>query len=172
MAKPNGHRATLKRQTITLADFQFLMVIGRGAFGKVYLAKLKDEDQLYAVKAIRKDILLQYDQVDSTELEKNIMLESDHPFIVGMDYSFMDDLHIYFIRPFVRGAELYKVFLKKKRFPENVVKFYAVQLIMAIGYLHSKGIIHRDMKLENILLEDDGYIKLVDFGIAKRLQQD
>ena len=74
--------------------------------------------------------------------------------------------------PFVRGAELYKVFLKQKRFPENVVKFYAVQLIMAIGYLHQRGIIHRDMKLENILLDEDGYIKLIDFGLAKRLQQD
>ena len=133
---PHGYRATLKRVTISLKDFHFLMVIGRGAFGKVFLAKLKDEEQLYAVKAIRKDILLQYDQVESTELEKKIMLESEHPFVVGMDYAFQNDLRIYFVMPFVRGAELYKVFLQQKRFKEELVKFYAVQLILGVGYLH------------------------------------
>ena len=86
------------------------MVIGRGAFGKVFLAQMIGDDKLYAVKSIRKDILIQQDQVDSTILEKNIMLECNHPFLVGMDYLFQNDLRLYFVMPFVRGAELYKVF--------------------------------------------------------------
>lgn len=69
--------------------------------------------------------------------------------------------------PFVRGGELYKVFQTRKRFPEIVVKFYAAQIVMAIGYLHQQGIAHRDLKLENILIDGDGYLKIIDFGLAK-----
>ena len=74
--------------------------------------------------------------------------------------------------PFVRGAELYKVYCGQKRFPEQVVKFYAVQLIMAIGYLHELGIVHRDLKLENILINSHAEVKLTDFGVSKVLTAD
>lgn len=86
------------------------MVIGRGTFGKVFLAELKESKKLYAVKSIRKDILIQYEQVDNTILEKDIMFECDHPFLVGMEYLFQNDLRLYFVMPFVRGGELYKIF--------------------------------------------------------------
>lgn len=69
--------------------------------------------------------------------------------------------------PFVRGGELYKVFLSQKRLPEEVVKFYAAQIVLAIGELHSKGIMHRDLKLENILVDERGYLKIIDYGLAK-----
>lgn len=72
--------------------------------------------------------------------------------------------------PFVRGGELYKVFKSKKRLPEPVVKFYAAQIALAIGYLHQKGIMHRDLKLENILVDETGYLKIIDYGLAKVLE--
>lgn len=71
--------------------------------------------------------------------------------------------------PFVKGGELYKVIQKEKRFPENVVKFYAFQIVLAVGELHRKGIMHRDLKLENILVDEKGYLKIIDFGLAKIL---
>jgi serine/threonine protein kinase len=71
--------------------------------------------------------------------------------------------------PFIRGGELYKVFQQQKRFKEDLVKFYSAQLIIAIGYLHQRGIVHRDLKLENILLDQDGYLKIIDYGLAKIL---
>ena len=74
--------------------------------------------------------------------------------------------------PFINGGELYKIFKEKRRFPENVVKFYATQIVLAIGELHSKGIMHRDLKLENIMIDDKGYIKVIDFGLAKMLKSD
>lgn len=129
------------------------MVIGRGTFGKVFLAKLKGEQKLYAIKSIRKDVMIEKDQVDGVALEKDIMLKTEHVFICGMDYLFQNNLRIYFVMPFIKGAELYKVFAKLRRFPEDVVKFYAVQLILGIGYLHEMGIAHRDLKLENILID-------------------
>jgi len=101
------------------------MIIGRGAFGKVFLAEHKDTKKLYAIKTIRKDILIKTNQVDATLLEKDIMLNCDHPFLIGMDYLFQNDLRLYFVMPFVRGAELYKVFRKERRFEEATVKFYA-----------------------------------------------
>lgn len=73
---------------VTFEDFEMLMVLGRGAFGKVFLAKLNHNQKLYAIKSIRKDILIEMDQVDNTILEKDIMFECDHPFLVGMDYLF------------------------------------------------------------------------------------
>ena len=71
--------------------------------------------------------------------------------------------------PFIKGGELYKVFKSQKRLSEDVVKFYAAQIIMAVGYLHSKGIMHRDLKLENILVDETGYLKIIDYGLAKTL---
>lgn len=85
------------------------MVLGRGTFGKVFLVELKSTKKLYAIKSIRKDILIEYEQVESTLLEKQIMLEVEHPFLVNMDYVFQNDYRLYFVMPFVRGGELYKV---------------------------------------------------------------
>lgn len=98
--------------TVKLEDFDILNQLGRGTFGRVYLAelKVKDEVKYYAIKAIRKDVLIEYDQVQSTMLEKDIMFEADHPFLVGMDYLFQSETRLYFVMPFVRGGELYKVF--------------------------------------------------------------
>lgn len=89
-----------------------------------------------------------------------------------MDYVFQNDYRLYFVMPFIRGGELYKHFLKCKRFPEPKVKFYAAQIALAIGYLHKKDILHRDLKLENIMINEDGYLKLIDFGLAKIVGND
>ena len=159
-----------KERELSLEDFKIVTVLGQGAFGKVYLTVLKETEELYAIKAIRKDILIETDQIESTKLERDILLQVDHPFLCGMDFVFQTDLRLYFVMPFIRGGELYKHHQKYKRFPEEVVKFYAYQIAIAIGHLHSKGIAHRDLKLENILLQDDGYIKVIDFGLAKILK--
>ena len=126
----------------------------------------------YAIKAIRKDILLIKNQVESTALERDILLEADHPFLCGMDYVFQSSTRLYFIMPFINGGELYKIFQEKKRFEESVVKFYASQIIIGISKLHEKGIIHRDLKLENIMVDETGFIKIIDFGLAKNLSED
>jgi len=146
------------------------MVLGRGAFGKVFLAELPINKKLYAIKSIRKDILIEMDQVESTLLEKEIMFECDHPFLVSMEFLFQNDLRLYFVMQFVRGGELYKIYETQKRFNEETVRFYAAQMALAIGYLHNKGIAHRDLKLENILVDQDGYIKIIDYGLAKMLK--
>lgn len=89
-----------------------------------------------------------------------------------MEYMFQSDARLYFVMPFINGGELYKIFQEQKRFPEAVVKFYATQIIIGIGKLHDKGIMHRDLKLENIMVDSTGYIKIIDYGLAKMLQSD
>lgn len=159
-----------KRQ-VRYEDFKLVMLLGRGTFGKVYLAELNATKQLYAIKAIRKDVLIEYNQVQNTKLEKDILFTCDHPNLVGMDYLFQSATRLYFVMPFIKGGELYKVFKSRKRFTEDVVRFYAAQIALAVGYLHSKGIMHRDLKLENVLVDENGYLKIIDYGLAKTLKE-
>ena len=103
-------------------------MLGRGAYGKVYLASLTNDDgesKHYAVKSIRKDLLLEENKIESTVVEMSILMECDHPFIVRMEYLFQDPLRLYFVMPFVRGAELFKYYEKKGPLCEAEVKFYA-----------------------------------------------
>ena len=143
------------------------MVLGQGSFGKVILAELKFDKTLYAIKTLRKDNLIQTRQIQNLISEKNIMLEVDHPFLVSLDYVFSDAMRIHLVMPFINGGELYQIAKQKGRLEEHEVKFYTVQVILALGYLHSKGIVHRDLKLENVMIDKDGYIKLIDYGLAK-----
>lgn len=110
---------------VKLEDFEHQLVIGRGHFGKVILSKMKLTGKEYAIKILRKDRLLDEDQIEHTRLEKDVLLELDHPFLVGMEYLFMDDLRLYFVMPFVRGAELFSVKERKTRFNLNEIRFYA-----------------------------------------------
>jgi serum/glucocorticoid-regulated kinase 2 len=135
----------------------------------VFLTEHVKTKDLYAIKVIRKDVLIEYDQVESTKLEKDILFAANHPNLVGMDFLFQSDTRLYFVMPFIRGGELYRIFAEQKRFEEDVVKFYAIQIAMGIGELHEQGIMHRDLKLENILIDHKGYVKLIDYGLAKML---
>lgn len=89
-----------------------------------------------------------------------------------MEFVFQNDTRLYFVIEFLRGGELYKHFLKKRRFQEEEAKFYAAQIALAIGHLHKQNILHRDLKLENIMINGDGYVKVIDFGLAKIINDD
>jgi len=146
-------------------------VIGRGSFGKVFLVQKISDDKVYAMKSLRKDVMLDYEQIESTLLEKKILLEANHPFLVGMQYVFQTETKIFFVMKFVRGGELFLHLRKARNFEEKKAKFYSIIVAIALGHLHKKKIIYRDLKPENILLEEDGYISLTDFGLAKVLEQ-
>jgi len=156
-------------KNVTLKDFIVCSVIGRGSFGKVFLVQKASDRKVYAMKSLRKDVIIDYDQVESTLLEKKILLEADHPFLVGMEYVFQTDQKIFFVMKFVRGGELFMHLRKARNFPEHRAKFYSCIVAIALGHLHKKKIIYRDLKPENILMDEDGYICLTDFGLAKIL---
>ena len=159
-------------KTVSLEDFETKKVLGRGSFGKVCLVQYKPTKEYYAMKSLKKDVLLDQEQVESTILEKKILQTLDHPFLVGMVFCFQTEERIYFVMPFIRGGELFQHLRTEKFFKEDKVRFYAASIGLALDYLHNKGIIYRDIKPENILIGEDGYLKLIDFGMAKMVKND
>lgn len=154
-----------------LEDFKIVKVLDKGSFGKVFLVENKLNGKFYAMKRIRKDVLIEKKQIENTQNEKKILLDLDHPFLLGMSYVIQNDLRIYFFLDFIEGGNLYQNLFKVKRFKEHQVKFFAAQLVLAFGFLHQHRIVHRDLKPENVLLGSDGYLKLADFGLAKPLDK-
>ena len=160
----------MNEKKVDLKDFQIKSVIGKGSFGKVFLVQKVSDKAVYAMKSLRKDVILDYDQIESTLLEKDILLKADHPFLVGMEYVFQTDQKIFFVMKFVRGGELFMHLRKSRQFNEERTKFYSLTVALALGHLHKQKIIYRDLKPENILMGEDGYICLTDFGLAKILE--
>lgn len=153
----------------SLDDFSIIKVIDKGSFGKVFLVENKHTGKKYAMKRIRKDLLIEKGQIQNTKNEKEILLSIEHPFLLGMDFVFQNDYRLYFFLDYIKGGNLFENLFSQKRFDEEKVKFFAAQLVLALGCLHENKIVHRDLKPENVLLKENGYIKLADFGLAKYL---
>ena len=124
------------------------------------------------MKCIRKDVVLENEQMDSLKLEKDILYNIDHPFIVGMEYVFQNSVRIFFLMDFIEGGELFRHLVKVRRFPEEQARFMIAQVAIALGHLHEQKIVYRDLKPENVLFNKDGYLLLADFGLATKLEFD
>ncbi|XP_055499464.1 ribosomal protein S6 kinase alpha-6 isoform X1 [Leucoraja erinacea] len=150
-------------------QFELLKVLGQGSFGKVFLVRKMvgpDAEQLYAMKVLKKATLKVRDRV-RTKMERDILVEVNHPFIVKLHYAFQTEGKLYLILDFLRGGDVFTRLSKEVMFTEEDVKFYLAELALALDHLHSLGIVYRDLKPENILLDEGGHIKLTDFGLSK-----
>uniref|UniRef100_A0A671VB65 Ribosomal protein S6 kinase n=1 Tax=Sparus aurata TaxID=8175 RepID=A0A671VB65_SPAAU len=151
------------------SQFELLKVLGQGSFGKVFLVRKvtpPDDNQLYAMKVLRKATLKVRDRV-RTKMERDILADVNHPFVVKLHYAFQTEGKLYLILDFLRGGDLFTRLSKEVMFTEEDVKFYLAELALGLDHLHSLGIIYRDLKPENILLDEEGHIKLTDFGLCK-----
>ena len=157
---------------VKLEDFKVIKVIGRGSFGKVSLVEYIPTKEIYAMKSLKKDLLIEQEQIENTLLEKEILQTIDYPLLCGLVFCFQTEDRIFFVMPFLSGGELFQHLRKFKTFDEEKVRFYGAQIALALDYLHHKGIIYRDLKPENILMDEKGYLKLADFGMAKKLKDD
>jgi len=162
MNQPNNYDRSLNLDSIII-----LQTLGTGTFGRVHLVRSKENGKYYAMKAIKKSCVVKNHQVEHTMNEKKILENVRHPFFVKLQNTFQDSNHIFFITDYVCGGELFTCLRRYQRFPNNVAKFYAAEVIVAFDYLHSMDIIYRDLKPENILLDNTGHIKIIDFGFAK-----
>ncbi|XP_064624162.1 RAC-beta serine/threonine-protein kinase A-like isoform X2 [Lineus longissimus] len=152
---------------VTLDDFDLLKVLGKGTFGKVMLSREKSTGHFYAIKILKKDVIIQKDEVNHTLTESRVLQTTKHPFLTQLKYSFQTEDRLCFVMEYVNGGELFFHLFREKRFTESRTKFYGAEIISALGYLHHHNIVYRDIKLENLLLDKDGHIKIADFGLCK-----
>eukprot|EP00999_Lentomonas_sp_LEN2_P001499 NODE_254_length_1801_cov_92.692951_g227_i0.p1 GENE.NODE_254_length_1801_cov_92.692951_g227_i0~~NODE_254_length_1801_cov_92.692951_g227_i0.p1 ORF type:complete len:585 (+),score=112.44 NODE_254_length_1801_cov_92.692951_g227_i0:105-1757(+) len=156
------------QEKVTLEDFEFVRVIGKGTFGKVMLGRLKKDNAIYAIKILSKKLVRHSEDVNRIMVERNVFVNNQaHPFLVGLRYSFQSPDKLYFVLDYVNGGELFFHLQRARRFPEERARFYAAEILCALKYLHSKGILYRDLKPENILLDSEGHVCVTDFGLAK-----
>lgn len=166
------NRSASQQIHITLDDFDILKVLGRGTFGKVMLVEKKDgSGKLYALKSIRKDKVTDEKLGTHLRTERFVLETADHPFLVKLRYSFQTDDKVFFVMDFAKGGELFQHLKTIRYFPESHAKQVAAEILLALEYLHSRRILYRDLKPENVLLDEQGHVCLTDFGIAKHFPE-
>jgi len=148
-------------------DFTLLRMLGKGAFAKVYQVRLRATGEIFAMKVLSKAGLAEQNEVEHTMGERSILLQVDHPFVVSMFYAFQSVSKLFFILEYVPGGELFTLLQKSKRFSLDQARLYAAEIVLALEYLHSLGIIYRDLKPENVLIDAHGHLRLTDFGLSK-----
>eukprot|EP00467_Chlorarachnion_reptans_P011580 CAMPEP_0114535982 /NCGR_PEP_ID=MMETSP0109-20121206/28741_1 /TAXON_ID=29199 /ORGANISM="Chlorarachnion reptans, Strain CCCM449" /LENGTH=767 /DNA_ID=CAMNT_0001719653 /DNA_START=152 /DNA_END=2455 /DNA_ORIENTATION=- len=149
-------------------DFRTVGILGKGSFGSVKLVEANGKR--YALKAVGKERVENLGQQEHIMNERNIMLRINHPFIVVLFQTFQDKDYLYFLLEPSLGGELFSVLRVKSYFKQDEARFFAASVVSVFEYLHSKDIIYRDLKPENLLLDDRGYLKVTDFGFAKEVK--
>ncbi|XP_057801091.1 serine/threonine-protein kinase AtPK2/AtPK19-like [Salvia miltiorrhiza] len=161
----------IKTQAVGLEDFEVLKVVGQGAFAKVYQVKKRGTSEIYAMKVMRKDKIMEKNHAEYMKAERDILTKIDHPFIVQLRYSFQTKYRLYLVLDFINGGHLFFQLYHHGLFREDLARIYAAEIVSAVTHLHANGIMHRDLKPENILLDADGHVLLTDFGLAKELEE-
>uniref|UniRef100_A0A671MH00 Protein kinase C n=1 Tax=Sinocyclocheilus anshuiensis TaxID=1608454 RepID=A0A671MH00_9TELE len=154
--------------SLGLKDFDLLRVIGRGSYAKVLLVRLKKTDRIYAMKVVKKELVNDDEDIDWVQTEKHVFEQaSNHPFLVGLHSCFQTESRLFFVIEYVNGGDLMFHMQRQRKLPEEHARFYSAEISLALNYLHERGIIYRDLKLDNVLLESEGHIKLTDYGMCK-----
>ena len=159
------------KQGITFESFEILSLLGSGSFGKVCKVRLKQTNEIFAMKILNKNFLIKKKLLKHAITECNILKQSKCPFIITLHYAFQTPENLYMIIDYCPGGDL-EFHVQLNLFEEEDAKFYIAELILAIEYLHNHNILYRDLKPENILISSDGHIKLADFGLARENVKD
>ncbi|KAF2472254.1 serine/threonine-protein kinase cot-1 [Lindgomyces ingoldianus] len=147
-------------------NFSTLKIIGKGAFGEVKLVQRKNDGKIYALKSLVKSEMFKKDQLAHVRSERDILAESDSPWVVKLHTTFQDNTFLYMLMEFLPGGDLMTMLIKYEIFTEDITRFYMAEITLAIEAVHKLGFIHRDIKPDNILLDRGGHIKLTDFGLS------
>jgi classical protein kinase C len=182
-----------RTRKVGLDDFNFLAVLGKGNFGKVMLAEEKKTNKQWAIKVLKKEFIIENDEIESTKSEKRVFLAAArerHPFLLDLHSCFQTETRIYFVcvdsspspvhlrmvaerivfparsMEYVQGGDL-MLHIQREHFTPRRARFYAAEVLLALESLHKQGIVYRDLKLDNILLTLDGHVKVADYGLCK-----
>ncbi|XP_078615152.1 protein kinase C iota type-like isoform X5 [Branchiostoma floridae x Branchiostoma japonicum] len=153
---------------IGLDEFDLLRVIGRGSYAKVLMVRLRKTQRIYAMKVVKKELVNDDEDIDWVQTEKHVFeTASNHPFLVGLHSCFQTESRLFFVIEFVNGGDLMFHMQRQRKLPEDHARFYAAEISCALNFLHERGIVYRDLKLDNVLLDSDGHVKLTDYGMCK-----
>jgi len=155
------------RKKNSIYQFESLGIIGRGAFGEVRVCKDKESGEIVAVKKMRKDEMHKKNQVLHVKSEQEVLSKSESEWIVSLKYSFQDNDYLYLVMEFLPGGDLMSLLMQNDILPEEQAKLYAAEMVLAIEDIHNLKCIHRDIKPDNVLIGNDGHIKLSDFGLSR-----
>lgn len=170
---PIGDMLKAKSAKKTASDFSPLRMLGAGAYGKVLLVKENSTGRLYAQKQLKKaSIVIEQRRVEQTMSERQILEACRHPYIVKLHYAIQDNHKLYLLLQYAPGGELFTHLASERMFSEDVAAFYIAQMATALRHLHSQGIVYRDLKPENRLLDESGHLLLTDFGLSKNAEGD
>ncbi|KAL1530153.1 hypothetical protein AB1Y20_001069 [Prymnesium parvum] len=159
------------RHQVTVSSFSISDVLGEGNYSQALYARLRSTQQPVALKVVDKQKLKRYKKENEVRVEKWVLSNLRHPGIVELYAAFQDQGSLYLALELLPGGELWALAHKKGVRP-TLAAFYTAQMLDALGFLHSRGVVHRDVKPENVLLTSDQHIKLIDFGTAKLLRDD
>uniref|UniRef100_A0A8C8CMZ2 non-specific serine/threonine protein kinase n=1 Tax=Oncorhynchus tshawytscha TaxID=74940 RepID=A0A8C8CMZ2_ONCTS len=152
---------------VTMSDFDYLKLLGKGTFGKVILVKEKATGMHYAMKILRKEVIIAKDEVAHTVTESRVLQNTRHPFLTTLKYAFQTHDRLCFVMEYANGGELFFHLSRDRVFTEDRARFYGAEIVSALEYLHSRDVVYRDLKLENLMLDNDGHVKITDFGLCK-----
>lgn len=157
--------------TLSISLFDVGKVLGTGSFARVNFVKHKITGLNFALKRMKKNDIVRLDRLKRIHFEVSILRSLHHPSIVKFAGTFVDSRYHYLILEYVPGGEFYSILRNRGRLEEKDAKFYAAQVTLMFEYIHSQGFIYRDLKPENLLLDKNGYLKLTDFGSAKKIEK-
>ena len=160
----------LEDNTIELKDLDNIKELGSGSFGCVNLVKNKKNKYTYAIKALDLDQIKKENLESCVEVERDVLLKIDHPFIMKMVKYLKNDSYIFFINEYIKGKELWEVIRDIGLLNKEQTQFYGGSILLAMDYLHKQKIIYRDLKPENVMVNVKGYVKIIDFGTVKEIQ--
>ncbi|KAK1936351.1 cGMP dependent protein kinase [Babesia divergens] len=163
-------RIKMQDSNVNFDELKTVKNIGHGTFGTVKLVEHEATGVRFALKCVSRKCIRALKQEKHIKLEREIMAQNDHPFIVQLVKTFKDADNVYFLTELVTGGELYDAIRKIGLLSRSQAQFYIASIVLAFEYLHERQIAYRDLKPENILLDEQGYIKLIDFGCAKKIK--